>query len=275
MKKRIRILVTGISLCILLSACSDKKENSAIQAGGEPETTTTTTATTTVHTTTATTTTPTTTQITTQATTKKEVKTEANNNLNSGEVDNLWALFLVNQTNVLPSDFSVSTQKISGKYEIDERAADYAIKMFDAAAADGVTLRVVSAYRTIQYQQMLFDRDVKMYEGQGMTPDEAYIATSKNIAIPGQSEHNAGLAIDILSNDWWDVTEGFATTNAFKWLSENAQKYGFILRYPKGKESITGIVYEPWHYRFVGIYHANKIKESGLCLEEYMGKIEN
>ena len=108
-----------------------------------------------------------------------------------------------------------------------------------------------------------------------MNDDEAYKKAVEAVAIPGKSEHNAGLAADIIEQGNYTLTEDFENTPQFKWLNENAAKYGFILRYPKGKESVTGIIYEPWHYRFVGVYHATKIKDSGLCLEEYAESLKN
>ena len=157
--------------------------------------------------------------VTTIITTEKELKSEntTKETTEGDEVDNSWALFLVNQTYTLPEDYTISTMKIFGDYAIDERAAQYAIKMFDDAKLDGVDLKVISAYRTIEYQKKLFDKNVKEYEQQGMTHEEAVEETSKNVAVPGQSEHNAGLAIDILSDDWDSLTEGFATTAASAW----------------------------------------------------------
>jgi len=270
MEKSLKLISAVVLICSILTACTSSNENSEINVGGDTDNGTTnvfTTETTTEITTAATSTVTSAPEVKAQITTKKDLEGDL--------VDNNWALFLVNQTHELPKDYSIETKAISGNYVIDERAAEYAIKMFDAAEGEGITLTVISAYRTVEYQQKLFDRDVKEYESQGMTYEQAYAETAKNVAVPGQSEHNAGLAIDILSDDWSSLTEGFETTKAFKWLSENAQDYGFILRYPKGKENITGIVYEPWHYRFVGINNANKIKDSGLCLEEYINNLES
>lgn len=185
------------------------------------------------------------------------------------ENNSSWALCLINQTHPLADDFSVTTKKVSENYEMDARCADYMIKMIADAKNAGVNLNIVSAYRSLAKQTANFNSDVKKYEGQGMTHDQAYQETAKNIAIPGQSEHNAGLAADILSNDYTSLDSGFENTKAFKWLDENAYNYGFILRYPKDKTAITQINYEPWHYRFVGVDYAKKIKDSGLCLEEY------
>ena len=103
-----------------------------------------------------------------------------------------------------------------------------------------------------------------------MSYDEAVLDTEKEVAYPGKSEHNAGLSADIFSDEYVSFDDdGFKNTKAYAWLMENAADYGFILRYPEGKEDETGIIYEPWHYRFVGVYYAHKVSESGLCLEEY------
>ncbi|MEG0615163.1 MAG: M15 family metallopeptidase [Oscillospiraceae bacterium] len=189
------------------------------------------------------------------------------------EIDNEWALYLVNQKSPLPKDFKVIPKKVWGKFEMDERAADYMIKMIDDAKKDGVNISVVSALRTMEYQQTLLDKEVKKYEANGLSHENAYRMAAEGVAIPGQSEHNAGLSADLLEEGNFTLTEDFDKTPEFKWLSENAAKYGYILRYPKDKKALTGIYYEPWHYRFVGVYHAEKIAESGLTLEEYMDNL--
>lgn len=191
-------------------------------------------------------------------------------------IDNAWAMFLVNNQNPLPQDYDkkISVKKVysngSRDFEFDERAADYLINMFAAAKKDGINLTVNSSYRTIEYQQFNFDRSVQQRVDKGMSYDEAVLDTEKEVAYPGKSEHNAGLSADIFSDEYVSFDDdGFKNTKAYAWLMENAADYGFILRYPKGKEAETGIIYEPWHYRFVGVYYAHKVQESGLCLEEY------
>lgn len=217
-----------------------------------------------------------------------EYQTDASTNTNTAkipsgnsnsEADNEWALFLVNHDNALPEDYKFETAVVytgsNGKeFLMDSRAAQYMLQMIEDAQAYGAPIGITSAYRSVEYQKQNFDNNVKQLENQGMTHEEAYNETAKNIAIPGKSEHNTGLAADILSGEHWSLDEGFENTRAFKWLSENAHKYGFILRYPKDKTAITKINYEPWHYRFVGIYHATKIWESGLSLEEYMETLQ-
>ncbi|MBQ8780614.1 MAG: M15 family metallopeptidase [Oscillospiraceae bacterium] len=193
------------------------------------------------------------------------------------EIDNEWAMFLVNSVNPLPDNYDslISTEVVftngDRDFSVDSRMAPYLTNMIEAAKADGIDLAVASAYRSMEYQQYNFDRSVQQrISDRGMTYDEAYTDTLKEVALPGVSEHNAGLAVDILSGEYYSFDDdGFKNTKAYAWLMEHAQEYGFILRYPEGKEDVTGIIYEPWHYRFVGVYYANKVKDSGLCLEEY------
>ncbi len=190
-------------------------------------------------------------------------------------IDNKWAMFLVNKKNPLPADYDsrIETKVVFEswrEYFLDVRAAGYLEKMLKAAENDGIDLYVVSAYRTIEYQQQNFDNSVQDRVDRGMSYDDAYADTLAEVALPGESEHNAGLALDIMVEEYQNMDDdGFEDTEAFAWLDRHAAEYGFILRYPKGKQEITGIIYEPWHYRFVGVYYANEIKKSGLCLEEY------
>lgn len=137
--------------------------------------------------------------------------------------------------------------------------------------SDGIDdVFVTSAYRTYSYQAGLFDRYVNEHMSEGMTRDEAERAALEYSAKPGTSEHQTGLCIDFMTNDMRDLDESFEDTDAFRWLSKNAYKYGFILRYPEDKVDTTGYKYEPWHYRFVGRTAATEIYNSGLCLEEYL-----
>lgn len=182
--------------------------------------------------------------------------------------DNPWAFYIVSRDYPLPEDFKVYPKKIQGDYEMDYRAANYFLDMKEAAAAEGIELTVISAKRSREYQKQLFDKEVESYKSQGLTDEEAFEAAREWVALPGESEHNSGLAVDLNSLD-----ESFEESDAFKWLSDHAHEYGFILRYPKDKVGITGVQYEPWHYRFIGVYHATQIKEKGITLEEYYDEI--
>ncbi len=192
------------------------------------------------------------------------------------DADNAWAMFIVNSKNPLPENYdsSIKTKKVHENYRehfLDERAADYLINMIAAAKDDGITLDVLSSYRTISYQQTNFDNSVQArIDNEGMSYEEAYADTLKEVALPGCSEHNAGLAVDIMSDEYSSFEDdGFKNTKAYAWLQENAADYGFIMSFPEDKFDITGIIYEPWHYRFVGIYYANELKRLDMCLEEY------
>lgn len=193
-------------------------------------------------------------------------------------IDNAWAMFLVNNNNPLPDNYDdvIKTSLVYSSYRdyyMDSRMASYMTSMIDDAKADGIDLMVVSAYRTSAYQQQNFDSSLNDRINSGMTYEDAYKDTAASVAFPGKSEHNAGLAADIMSEEYTSMDDdGFKNTEAFKWLDEHAAEYGFILRYPENKSEYTGIIYEPWHYRFVGVYYANEIKNSGYCLEEYFEK---
>ncbi|MBD5104677.1 MAG: M15 family metallopeptidase [Ruminococcaceae bacterium] len=176
-----------------------------------------------------------------------------------------WALYVIGNKNPLPENFTVETKTVTGERTLDSRCADYAIQMLDAAAEQNVGLFVTSSYRSVQRQAENMESYINTLISQGYSQDEAKIQAEKEIALPGRSEHNAGLAMDIVSSDYWsthdDLDESFEKLPQFDWLIANSWKYGFVLSYPKGKEDITGIIYEPWHYRFVGLKHAEKMHE--------------
>ncbi|MBQ8782753.1 MAG: M15 family metallopeptidase [Clostridia bacterium] len=148
---------------------------------------------------------------------------------------------------------------------LDYRVAPFYQQMYDAALADGITLKPISGYRSFQRQKRNFENQIKIYEKQGLNKADATVKASQIVLLPGTSEHNAGLAMDICS-----LSVNFETTKEFEWLQAHAHEYGFIMRYPKDKTDITKITYEPWHYRYVGIQIANELKSSGLVLEEYL-----
>ncbi len=189
------------------------------------------------------------------------------------QIDNRWAFFLINEEFPLPDGYECALLPVQGTFMMDERCAAYALEMLAAAEADGIRLKVVSAYRSVQKQRENLEAYEIRLQNEGYSAAEAKKLARYEIAEPGTSEHNAGLSLDILTEDWWethdDVTADFENTEEYRWLSEHAHEYGFILRYPKGAEQITGYAYEPWHYRFVGVFYAKEIRESGLPLEYY------
>ncbi len=181
-----------------------------------------------------------------------------------------WYLMLVNRNYILPEGYKpklAEAVKGSGSY-LDEKVAPYYQKMYDAAKADGVNLTPCSGYRSYDTQKTNFENKISFYTSQGYDKTTATQNAARVILPPGTSEHNAGLAMDV---GW--VTEDFENSSAYTWLDAHAQDYGFILRYPKdeAKQKITEIVYEPWHWRFVGVKAAKEIKKSGQVLEEYLG----
>lgn len=177
-----------------------------------------------------------------------------------------WELTLVNKDNELPEDYYFTLVKIDEYRSFDGRAIEELNKMItDARKQAKSGIWVQSAYRSVEVQTKLFNNKVEEYIKQGYSRQKAEELTELSINRPGQSEHNLGLAVDFNYVDY-----SFEETEAFKWLNENAEKYGFILRYPKEKEDITKVEYEPWHWRYVGKENAKKINELDLCLEEYI-----
>ena len=189
-----------------------------------------------------------------------------------GDAD--WLLTLVNNNVKLPDGWEDTLEakvadESTGK-ELATVAADAFINMKNAAAAEEIDLMLCSGYRTVEYQQSLFDAEKQKWLDKGSTEEEAYNQAKTVVAVPGYSEHNSGLAADIVTPKHQNLDEAFGKTDAAKWLFEHAPEYGFILRYPENKQAITGIIYEPWHYRYVGVENAKAITASGLCLEEYL-----
>lgn len=184
-----------------------------------------------------------------------------------------WNLLLVNRDYILPDDFEVTlSPSITDDPEslkLDYRVAPHYNEMYLAALEDGIELTPVSGYRSIERQTRNFERKINYYIEQGYSEAEATQIAATIVLPPGTSEHNAGLAMDIIS-----LEQDFDQTEEFKWLSENAADYGFIMRYPEDKQDVTKIIYEPWHWRYVGVETAKAMKASGQCLEEYLGAAE-
>ena len=181
-----------------------------------------------------------------------------------------WKLLLINKQHTIPEDYEFTLGTIKGSMRCDERIIEPLTQMFAAAKQDGVNLIVCSPYRDMARQEYLFDRKVKNYQSTGMSYMDAYKKASITVTLPGASEHQVGLAVDIISDTYTSLEVGFADTEAGKWLAEHSWEYGFILRYPLGKEEITGIQFEPWHFRYVGIDAAEVITSQNITLEEFV-----
>lgn len=187
-----------------------------------------------------------------------------------------WKLVLINKQHPIPSDYTFTLgpiKTIKGEMQCDERIIDSLLAMMQAAyEEDGIILGVCSPYRDLNWQKVLFNRKIKLYMKKGMSYMDAYALSSQTVTVPGASEHQIGLAVDMVSDTYQELDAGFADTEAGIWLKEHCSEYGFILRYPEGKEGITGIEFEPWHFRYVGKDAARIIMEEELCLEEFWDK---
>ena len=203
--------------------------------------------------------------------TTENIEKENNSSTSENNKLNDWKIILVNSENPLPENYQIELADIDKTRKFDKRAINDLNNMILTMRNSGINnIWVQSAYRTIEYQQQLYDNSINKYLRQGNNQEQAQILTEKQLAKAGQSEHNLGLAVDFNY-----VDESFEKTKAFTWLKQYAQEYGFILRYSKEKENITKILYEPWHWRYVGQEHAKKINELGMCLEEYIEYIKN
>ena len=176
-----------------------------------------------------------------------------------------WNLLVVNRWNEIPEDFSVSLTELSNGQKVDSRIYPYLQEMFDEMKADGIYPIVREGYRTAEEQEKIFNEKVQAYMNEGYFRTRAERIAKEWVALPGTSEHQLGIAVDINADKAHSAND-----EVYEWLAENAYKYGFILRYPQGKEDITGTGYEPWHYRYVGAEAAEEIFNSRICLEEYL-----
>lgn len=179
-------------------------------------------------------------------------------------------LYLVNPWTPLPEDYAVELQPINSTHSIAAIAYQDYLDMVTDCQNEGFEPAVCSSYRTMEYQQGLFQNRIDRYVKAGYSEEEATELAGHSVAIPGTSEHQLGLALDIVDNKNWNLDESQADMPTQQWLMANSWRYGWILRYPSEKSEITGIIYEPWHYRYVGKTVAKEIYELDLCLEEYL-----
>jgi len=187
------------------------------------------------------------------------------------ELPDDWNLILVNKTHLLPDDFEVELVEIADGHQMDARIYPEFAAMIRAAKADGVILYVTSSYRDMDKQTDLYEKKVESYVQEGYAYDEAKELASQVVAIPGTSEHHLGLALDFVFPEYKKLDENLENTKPFQWMKEHCAEYGFILRYPSDKTEITGIIYEPWHFRYVGKEAAEEIMNAEITLEEYLG----
>lgn len=188
-------------------------------------------------------------------------------------------MILVSRAHPITEDYPVETKECGSATAINKtlqtEAADAFLSMQAAAAKDGVDVRMQSGYRSVSYQKKLYDNKTQYYRDKGLSEAAAREKAAVIVNPPGCSEHNCGLAADLNSPEHTGLDEGFEKTAAFRWLCEHAGDYGFILRYPKDAEDKTEIIYEPWHWRYVGVENAAKINASGLCFEDYIETLQS
>ncbi len=180
-----------------------------------------------------------------------------------------WKLILINKQHPIPDNYELHLGRLTNSMKCDERIIDDLVAMMQAAKADGADLRIASPYRNDDRQHYLFDKKIDGYMRSGSSYMEAYKLASQAVTVPGASEHQVGLAIDFNTETHVYLDEAFEDTKEGKWLHDHCAEYGFILRYPKNKEYITSIEYEPWHFRYVGKEAARVIMDNGICLEEF------
>ncbi len=183
-----------------------------------------------------------------------------------------WALTLINKKYPLNKNYSPSTAVVieGSSVTADVRVAEAYRLMYNAALTEDVILTPYSGYCGYQRQKTIYDNKVQAFLLQGLSEEEAKQSAEKRVEPAGCSENGAGLAVDIIS-----ASAGFSSTEEYKWLVANAHNYGFVLRYPEDKTDITGMIYQPWHWRYVGVEVATEMKEQNLCLEEFLGAVNS
>ena len=180
----------------------------------------------------------------------------------------------MNEANPLPEDYEPDTAEADNGYLFDIRAVEPLRALLQAGREAGLDLVVTSGWRSWAYQEQLFEDKVsRVMSGTGLDRAAAEEAAADEVARPGTSEHQLGLAVDIISNAHPELNSAWAETEEAKWLKAHCAEYGFILRYPPEKSEITGITWEPWHFRYVGEEAAVYIMENDLCLEEYLAEM--
>ena len=183
-----------------------------------------------------------------------------------------WYLTLVNFEHELPEDFAPETLTLADNgYETDSRISEAVKTMIADARKEKVRIIAVSAFRDYAYQKELYENKVqRLQREKGYSVDKARVEAATVVAYPGTSEHQLGLALDLVDARHVKLDTSQENTTAYKWLYEHCAEYGFIVRYPNGKTDITGIIYEPWHFRYVGVDAAKVIMENDITLEEYL-----
>ncbi|MEG2708121.1 MAG: M15 family metallopeptidase [Vagococcus sp.] len=193
-----------------------------------------------------------------------------------GKVDD-WNLVLVNDATEIKEE-PKELKALPDGHEVDSRIYTDYLNLTEAAKNEEIDLVIISSYRSVEEQRGVVATEIAQYESQGHTHEEATDLAMKYVTVPGHSEHHTGLALDVLDTTWYNdghlLEEEFGATKAGQWFTENVCHYGFVIRYEKGKEKITGINYEPWHIRYVGKENAEYMYNNHLALEEYIDQLK-
>ncbi len=266
------LIIAALGLMVALLAGSLLRQGEDRHSGEAPGTESVPVGT--IHTTATTTTTTTATGTTTTTGTKTATPTLLQYSTEGRYVQPngaAWNLLLVNDWNKIPENYEKNITLVPGgnrNQQVDRRMLASLEALLDAGAAHGIDVQ--SGYRSSELQSTLYWRQVNNYLSMGYDEILAQQQAGAVVKRPGHSEHNCGLAVDLGGSGNFKLEEDFEQTAAFRWLIENCADYGFILRFPKGKENDTGVIYEPWHYRYVGVEAARTIMDNNLCLEEYL-----
>lgn len=193
---------------------------------------------------------------------RKEVQSKSQENNQESD----WKLILVNRWHPIPEDYEIAFTELQNDHRVDSRIYPELQAMFDDARAQGILPKISSSYRTAEMQKQMMEDKIVEFQNQGYSYEDAKTLAEQWVAIPGTSEHQIGIAVDITTADWQQQDASVV----WDWLNNNCYKYGFIMRYPEDKSEITGVMGEPWHYRYVGKEAAFEIFEKDVCLEEYL-----
>ena len=186
-----------------------------------------------------------------------------------------WNLVLVNKWNEMEAGYVPELTEISSGHRVDSRIVDSLREMIRDAKNAGYAIYILSSYRDMEKQISLYDAEVTKWKMQGYAQEAAEEKAGTIVAFPGTSEHHLGLAVDLVSSEHVKLDQDAEKTQGYQWLVKHCHKYGFILRYPNNASHITGIIYEPWHFRYVGVEAATEIMGNGITLEEYLSKPVN
>lgn len=184
-----------------------------------------------------------------------------------------WNLVLVNKWNPMEADYVPELTQVAEGHKVDSRIADSLKDMIQGAKQAGYAIYILSSYRDMDKQISLYDAEVEKWVWQGYSEEAAKEKAGTIVAVPGTSEHHLGLAVDLVSSEHVKLDQDAEKTKGYQWLVKHCHEYGFILRYPNNASDITGIIYEPWHFRYVGVEAATEIMEKGITLEEYLGDL--